>query len=56
MVVQERDVVALLKAESLEMGKPGRIKIHIKGKKNINVYILDMRLELWEFSRKILNW
>lgn len=46
--------MALIKAESLEMGKPGGIEMYIINKKNRNVYICDMGLELWEFSRIML--
>lgn len=51
MVVQGRDAVAVIKAESLEMGKPGGIKMYVIDKKNRNVYIFDLGLKLWEFSR-----
>lgn len=42
MIVQERDAVALVKSESLEMGKPDRIKIYVKDKKNRNIDMNDM--------------
>lgn len=45
----------LIKAESLETGKPGKLKIYVKDKKNTNVYIFDLGLELWEFSRMMLK-
>lgn len=51
MVVQERDFVALIKAESLEMGKHGGNKIDVRNEKSGHIYIFDVGLELWEFSR-----
>lgn len=51
MVVQKRDIVPLIKAESLEMRKPGGIKIHVEIKKNRNVYTFDIGPEPWGFSR-----
>lgn len=42
MVVQESDVVALVKAESLEMEKFDRIKIYVEDEKNRNVAICNM--------------
>lgn len=50
MLVQERDV-ASIKAESLEMGKHSGIKINVRNEKSRNVYIFDIGLELWGFSR-----
>jgi len=49
MVVQERDVVALVKAESLEMQKVDRIKIYVEDKRT--EMLLYVIWELWEFSR-----
>lgn len=45
----------LIKAESLETGKPGKLKIYVKDEKSTNVYIFDLGLELWEFSRMMLK-
>lgn len=45
MVLQEGDE-ALIKAESLGMGKHGGIKKYAGDKKNTDVYIFDMRLDL----------
>lgn len=43
-MVQERDVVASIKAESLEMGKHGGNKIYVRNEKSRNIYIFDIRL------------
>ena len=49
MVVQESDVVALVKAEWLEMEKCDRIKYMLKMKRT--EMLLYVIWELWEFSR-----
>lgn len=56
MVVQKRDIVPLIKAESLEMRKPGGIKIHVEIKRTEMFIHLILDRSHGGFPGSCLNW